>query len=150
MIYKVSVNKGQLVQLLRARGFHPTEKRARFQQKPRCWELVWKEPAGQCKAVAEYVGGERWERCRGQSKRPERVAGIGERRSCIDSKENTEDPNREASPQSACSADSSPYRARGALYLRIEHPGGHKYEVIPRGEQLRLAILRPAMPELKQ
>lgn len=94
MIYKVSVNKSQLVQLLRARGFHPTEKRARFQQKPRCWELVWKEPAGQCKAVAEW--------------------------------------------------------AAGKLGLRIEHPGGHKYEVILKGDQLRLGILKPAMPPLPQ
>ena len=94
MIYKVSVNKSNLIQLLRSRGFHPTEKRAKFLQKPRSWELTWKEPAGQCKAVAEFAGGK--------------------------------------------------------LGLRIEHPGGHKYEVVLKGELLRLGILRPETPALKQ
>ena len=94
MIYKVSVNKSQLVQLLRTRGFHPTEKRAKFRQKPRCWELTWKEPAGQHTVVAEF--------------------------------------------------------AAGKLGLRIHHPGGIKYEVVLKGEQLRLGILTPSAPVLKQ
>ena len=94
-IYKVNVNKSQMVQLLRTRGFRPTEKRSEFLQKfsPRSWELTWKEPAGQYKAVAEFAGGK--------------------------------------------------------LGLRIEHPGGHKFEVVLKAEMLRLGILRPEV-QVKQ
>ena len=38
--------------------------------------------------------GERGERCQWQMKRPERVAGVGERRSRSAGKESTGDPNR--------------------------------------------------------
>lgn len=59
-IFKLTINKGNLVRYLRSQGYMPSEKRARFLQKirpQRSWELTWKEPKGEHKATVAFAGG---------------------------------------------------------------------------------------------
>lgn len=57
--FKLMINKENMLRYLRCNGYMPSIKRAKFLQKcnPRSWELTWKEPKGEHKAVITFTAG---------------------------------------------------------------------------------------------